>query len=426
MSAGHERESLSHVDAAWLRMDSPVNAMVITSALLFEGAVPFAAIEALIAERLLPHLRFRQRVVDLGLPLLAPCWELDPAFDLRAHLHHVRVPAPADKAAFADLLSDLMSLRLDHDHPLWQAYIVDDAPGGTALVVRLHHCIGDGVALVRLLLSLCDGSHPVLPHEVGLRPPPKTHGAVELAKRAASQAATLGRLLLLPADAATPLKGPLGTRKLVAWSEPMPLEGVKAAAQRFGATVNDVLSAALTGALREYLVRRDCMHDGLQVRSMVPVFLRDEETEGLGNHFGLVFLDYPVGLADGAARVREIKRSMDALKCADDATVAFGVLDAIGIASAELEHIALEIFTRKATLLTTNVPGPPEPVTLAGSKVHELLVWAPVSGYIGLGVTLISYAGHVRMGVNADARLVESPSEIVEAFERDLTRLIAQ
>jgi len=424
MSTTHDRETLSHVDAAWLHMDSPVNPMVITAALCFDGPVPFAVVEALVVERLLPHVRFRQRAVDSALPLGRAHWELDPDFELHAHLHHLRTPAPADKAAFAELISDLMGQKLDRSRPLWQAHVVDDAPGGTALVVRLHHCIGDGVALVRLLMSLCDGVRE-RPPEVGLVRPPRATTNAELAKRAASQAGTLGRLLLLPADSQTPLKGPLGTRKLVAWSRPMPLDGVKAAAQRLGATVNDVLSASVAGALREYLSRRDCMRAGLQIRSMVPVFFRDEETGALGNHFGLVFLDYPVGVADGASRVREIKHSMDKIKAADDATVAFGVLDAIGTASAELEHIALELFTRKATLLTTNVPGPPEAVTLGGAALRELLVWAPVSGYIGLGVTLISYAGSLFMGVNADARLVEEPAEIVDAFERDLSALIA-
>lgn len=425
MSESPLRTPLSHVDAAWLRMDSPVNPMVITVALVFEGHIPFGRIERVISERLLPHARFREHVVDPALPLSAPYWQVCEGFQLGNHLHHLRVPAPADRASFAALVSDLMSTRLDPSQPLWQAYVVDDALSGTALVARLHHCIGDGVSLVRLLLSLCDGlAHPA-PAQVGLKRAAQSHDPLELSKRALSQATTLGRLLLLPSDTPTPLKGKLGIQKVCAWSEAFDLEPVRVRAHELTATINDVLCAAVTGALRSYLERRDCMRSGLQIRSMVPVFFRDDDPGALGNHFGLVFLDLPVGEADPIRRVRAIKHSMDTIKGADDATVAFGVLDAIGTASADLEHIALDVFTRKATLLTTNVPGPAETILLDGAPVRDLLVWAPVSGYIGLGVSLVSYAGKVRLGVNADRGLVESPQEIVEAFELELRALLA-
>ncbi len=418
-----ERTAFSHVDAAWLRMDSRTNPMVITACLRFDGVVPFAMIEALIRERLIPQRRFRERVVDSRLPLSTPQWELDEAFEPSAHIHHVRVPAPADRAAFAALLSDLTSAPLDRARPLWQVHVVDDALGGTALVARLHHCIGDGVSLVELLLSMCDDGRVAAPARVGLARPKRPDSAGELARRAASQATTLGRLLLLPPDSASPLKGPLGTRKRVAWSEALPLADVKRIARGLGATVNDVLCAAVAGALRRYLAARGALADAERLRALLPVFFRDDERSGLGNHFGLVFLDYPIHLAEPHARVRAVKQAMDVLKAADDATVAFAVLDAVGTASPELEHIALEIFTKKATLLTTNVPGPSEPVTLGGQPLRELIVFAPVSGYIGLGVTLISYARNVYMSVYADAQLIEHPDEIAEAFADELRAL---
>lgn len=435
MTAGHgttgqggadaQQQPMSHVDAAWRRMDSATNPMVITSVLLFEGGVPFAQVEQLLRERLLPHPRFTQRVVESHIPLAAPHWERDPHFDLRAHLHHVRLPAPADRAQLEELVGDLMSTPLDPDRPLWQAHVVDDAPGGkTALVVRLHHCIGDGVTLVKLLLSLCDDGQAPRPRAVGLKPGPHLHGALDLARAAAGQAATLGRLVLLPADADSPLKGPLSTRKHVAWSEGFSLEGVRTVAGAAGATVNDVLETAVTGALRDYLLEVDALPpQGRPVRAMVPVFLQGDERHGLGNHFGLVFLDLPVDIPDPQQRLREVKRRMDTIKQGDDATVAFAVLDAIGTASSELEHIALEVFTRKASLLTTNVPGPPSHATLGGRKLETMLVWAPVSGYIGLSLTMLSYAGEVRLGVSADAQRVASPRKLADAFTRQLEAL---
>ncbi|HEX8950717.1 MAG TPA: wax ester/triacylglycerol synthase domain-containing protein, partial [Polyangia bacterium] len=158
-------ERLSAVDAAWLRMDSPTNRMMITSVLTFDEPIDFGALARLLEERLLPHERFRQRVVDGA---RGPSWELDPEFDLRSHLHHVALPEPGDRATLAELVSDLMSSPLDRTRPLWQAHLVDGIEGGgAALVVRLSHCIGDGIALVRLLLSLTDDARGAAPQHVG-------------------------------------------------------------------------------------------------------------------------------------------------------------------------------------------------------------------------------------------------------------------
>ena len=425
MFSRDDSEPVSHIDAAWLRMDSPQNPMVITSALLFDGPVPFEAIRRAVEDRFLPNIRFRQRVIDSRLPLVSPRWELDPDFDIRAHLHHVRLPAPGGESAFEDFVSELMSTRLDSSRPLWQTYVIDDAPGGTAVVSRIHHCIGDGVSLVKILVSFCDdvGTRKA-PQKVGVKRARRPQRPADLAKRAASQAATIGRLLLLPVDPPTPLRGPLGTTKRVARARPYSLEAIKTAAHRSDAKVNDLLTAAVAGMLRDYLGRQGVQLDGLQLRTLVPVFLSDDSPGGLGNHFGLVFLDLPLFMADAEERVREIKHRMDRLKSQDDATIAFAVLDLLGIASHDLEHIYLEVFSRKASLLTSNVPGPQEGACLAGVPLREMAVWAPVTGYLGTGVTFMSYNGEVFMTVHADAKLVSDPRQLVEGFEREMNTLL--
>lgn len=423
--ASARREALAPVDAAWLRMDTPNNLMVITSLLVFDAPVEFSAIEALIRDRLLPHERFRQRVVSSKL-LGVPHWELDPEFDLRGHLHRVALPDPGDQRALEDMVSDLMSTPLDHSKPLWQAHFIERADGGAALLVRLHHCIGDGVALTALLLTLTDEGGGATPPEVGVLPP-HPERLVELAKQTREQAKTLGRLLFLPSDPKTLFKGELGTQKRAAWSGPIDLGTVKAAARAFGATVNDVLVSALTGALRSYLEEHAGWRDGLELRALVPVFVRGRAAEGdLGNHFGLVFLELPLGIADLKQRVGEVKRRMDAIKAQPDALVAIEVLAAMGVAASEIEHIGIDLFTRKATFMITNVPGPPEALHLAGRRLDSMMVWAPVSGHIGIGMSLLSYAGHVRLGVASDARRVSEPERIVQAFERELARLAAR
>lgn len=404
------------VDAAWLRMDSPTNAMVITAMMILEPAPSFASIVALVEERLLRHERFRQRVVEPTLGL--PHWELDPSFDVGDHVHQRTLPEPRDQAALERLVGELASAPLDRSKPLWQLYLIEGAPGGGALVARLHHSMGDGVALVRFLLGLTDEGRGLEGPEIGVSPP-HAHGVLEHAKVAAAQATTLGRLLFLPSDPPSALKGDLGTRKRTAWSAPEPLDDVSDLAHRVGGKVNDVLMGALTGALASFL--RTHGSDPGEIRALVPMYVKQEDAgHELGNHFGLVYVALPLGVADPVERIRELKRRVDLIKSQPDAIVAMGVLSAMGVATRELEHIGIELFTMKATVMITNVPGPPAPMHLTGSVVTDLMVWAPVSGRISIGLSFLSYAGRIRLGVVADAGLVRDATEITSAFTSEL------
>ena len=408
---------LSHVDSAWLRMERLENPMVITTALSMRGQVQFEDMLRVIEERFLKNERFLLRVVDSRLPLVPPHWERDAHFDLRSHVHHVRLPAPGGERAFDDFVGDLMSTRLDPDKPLWQTYIVDDAPHGTAMVSRIHHCLADGVALVRVLLGLAD-EHVAMPRtEVGQKRARGPLNLQALSRRASSYAATLGRLLLLPSDPHTLLRGALGGRKRATRAQPIPLAALKAAAKKHGATLNDLLATVVTATLHDYLESEGVCTTGLTLRALQPVFLPDTDDTGLGNHFGLVFADLPVGVRDPTERMVEVKRKLDQLKAQDDATVAFAVLDAVGVASHDLEHLWLEIFSRKATVLLSNVPGPSEPIRLAGHIVEDVTVWAPGGGYLGVGFSAVSYAGNVRVSLHVDSKLNLDPNALARAFD---------
>ncbi len=414
------REPLRAVDAAWLRMDSPTNAMVINSLLVFRDPPGIDGIRALVEDRLLVHRRFRQRVIEPSLGL--PHWELDPQFDVSAHLHHIALPAPGDQAALETLVSDLASTSLDRQKPLWQLYLIDGVGKGGALLARLHHSMGDGVALVRFLLGLTDEGALLSPPEVGVEAP-RPSGLAERAKLASAQALALGRMLLLPPDSNTVLKGELGTQKRVAWSEPAGLDPIKSACRRQGVKLNDLLVAALTGALARFLEEHGRI-DGLELRALVPVYVRDASAgDELENHFGLVYVSLPIAVRDRGERLRQLHQSFESIKAQPDAVVALGVLGALGVASTEIEHIGIQLFTRKASVMITNVPGPPVEIHLTGSALSEMLVWAPVSGQIGVGLSLLSYAGQVRLGVAADARRLPDPRVLVRFYEEELAAL---
>jgi WS/DGAT/MGAT family acyltransferase len=443
------RTPLSSADAVWLRMEDPANMMMVTGILTFSRRVDLARLKGVIEERLLAFPRFRQRVVESPLGVGSPQWVTTRGFDVDAHVHHAAVPGSGDKVALEAFVSDLTSTPLDFSKPPWQFHLVDHGPG-SVLVARLHHCIADGVALVGVLLSLTD-TEP--------RPPPRARGEMELdegvgglgdlfkagnalaqaglglarepgrvmhlAGRGALAAATLAELALMLPDPKTSLKGELGFRKRVAWSDPVDLAAVKAAGAREGATVNDVLVSATAGALRRYLRGRGDAVSGLEIRAAVPVNLRPlDQAHKLGNQFGLVLAPLAVGVADPRRRLRETKRRMDEVKSSMQPMVTFGLLNVLGMAPSRLQSVALDFFGAKSSLVLTNVPGPRQRLYLAGRRLEEVMFWVPPSGRLGLGVSILSYAGEVMVGVVSDAGLVPDPQRIVAGFEAELALLV--
>lgn len=442
------KQPLSAVDAAWLRMEDPTNLMMVTGILLFEGRVGLERLRAVIEERLLDFARFRQRVEEPLFGIGLPQWVTDDRFDLDAHLHHVALPAPGDKAALEAFVSDLLSTPLDFSKPLWQIHLVEHATG-SAVVSRIHHAIADGIALIQVLLSLTDTSRRPRRKAAEGRPRPAPDGgssllraggwlaqagfglvrdpaqALRMAELGAGAALTLARVAVMPPDPSTALKGPLGVRKRAAWSDPIPLEEVKAAGAHAGGTINDVLVTAAAGALRRYLRGRGEELRGLDVRAAVPVNLRPlDEGHRLGNRFGLVFLGLPLGIDEPQARLLEVKRRMDELKSSLQPVVAFGALNAIGFLPSRLQPLPVRMFGSKASLVLTNVPGPREQLYLAGEPLKRAMFWVPQSGRMGLGISILSYAGEVLVGVASDAGLVPDPQTLVEGFHSDLNDLL--
>ena len=458
---------LSPVDNAWLRMEHPTNLMMITGVFFFDQPIEFSRVIELINRRLLPFRRFRQRVMQPRFSWIPAYWEDDPHFDINSHVHRIALPAPGNQVALQELINDFMGTPLDFSKPLWQFHLVENYGDGCALLCRLHHCIGDGVALMRVLLSLTDdvsepnesqaqepvGSRPratgngrtVRPLASGLQRTRKLSANLlntsleKLSdpeqllaglKFGAESSAALANLLLLSPDPKTPYKGDLGVAKRCAWTRPLLLSDVKAVGRVSGGTVNDVLLTAVAGALGKYLRSRGEPIGGLNFRAIVPVNLRpaDEDLK-LGNAFGLVFLSLPVGIDDPLDRLYELKKRMDAIKGTPEAIVAFGILNAIGIASRGIEDIVIGLFGQKATTVMTNVPGPKEVRFFAGRPIRGLMFWVPQSGRLGLGVSILSYAGDVLVGIATDAGLTPDPESIVahihEEFEElmDLVRL---
>ncbi len=457
---GRTREAMSKVDTAWLRMERPTNLMMITGVFMFAGHLDLPAVRALLGERFLAYRRFRHKAVNTP---SSAYWELDADFDLDWHVRLAALPGAADKPELEAFVGELASTPLDHSKPLWQFHLIENYRGGSVLVARIHHCYADGLALVQVMLSLTDTApdpekHAELartwlqrdggnvwqrmlePAQAGLGKAMKIGNrvwekaaamladpavAADVAREGGEITRELAIALSLPDDPPTLLKGPLGVVKRVAWADPLPLEDVKTLGKVLGCTVNDVLLACATGALRGYLLDQGQDVDGLTIRATVPVNLRPlEHAKKLGNHFGLVFLDLPVGEGNPLRRLQRITASMQELKRSRQAFVTLGLLALLGMGPQALQGPALELFSRKATAVATNVPGPQQPLYLAGAEVRELMFWVPQSGSIGVGLSILSYNGNVHFGLIGDAKRVRDPDAVAQRFAAEFEKLV--
>ena len=452
---------MSGVDRAWLRMDEPTNLMIINGVMMMDRRIDEARIRRVVAERLARIPRFRDRAVKRG--ALGWGWRRDEQFAVDRHLEVDVLREPGGDAELTEYVSDRMNEALPFDRPLWRLHLVQGYGEESALLWRLHHCIGDGIALMVLLLALTD-----LDRDADLRPdggglwgndnpladlfgeerlpadeayrhleellpegarlltkPAETIGALNPWVLRAASIPSFLRLSLRWPDPSTPLKGPLTSGKRVAWSRPIPLEAVQVARQRLGGTMNDVVLTGLAGALRRYL--RDEGHEtaGLDVRGVVPVSLRPvAEMAELGNQFGLVFLSLPLGIGDPEARMAELRRRMGKLKRSVEPWVVMKMLDLVAYVPKWIQGIVVRIFGTKGTAVITSVPGPSRLLYLAGAAIRGITFWVPQSGRLGLGLSFMTYAGEVRLGVATDTGIVAEPARIVEAFEAELAELI--
>jgi WS/DGAT/MGAT family acyltransferase len=430
MGVGLAAERMSRVDTAWLRMDTEANLMLILGVWMMRPGIRLAQLRERAAERLLRYPRFRQKVVE---DELGAQWVEVPGLDLRRHVLAERLKRRRGQSAEAALqarVAELASTALDPDQPLWQLHLIEDFEGGSALIARLHHCIADGVALIGVMLSFADGG--VAPPAAAASRESEADWLAQLLKPL-STAAHLGprvisdvaALALMADDSPTRLKGRAGPLKRVAWGPGLPLDAVRAVSRAMGVTVNDVLLSCVAGALGAYLRARGDATEGQEVRAMVPVNLRrPEQSHELGNRFGLVPLVLPIGIANPVKRLYAVHARMRSLKGSLQPVLAFGLLSIAGLLIKPVQQAMLGIFARKATAVMTNVPGPAQALHFCGATVERVMFWVPQSGDIGVGVSILSYAGQVQFGLITDAGLCPDPEAVVAQFEPEFQQLL--
>jgi diacylglycerol O-acyltransferase / wax synthase len=213
--------------------------------------------------------------------------------------------------------------------------------------------------------------------------------------------------------------------KRVAWAEPICLDDVKSIGRALDCSINDVLLSSVAGAIRSYLSRRGEAVEHVTIRALVPVNLRrPEKALKLGNRFGLVFLDLPIGIENPVERLYAVRSNMRALKGSYQPMLALGILAAMGAGPKVLQEQLLALLAKNATAVMTNVPGPQQPLYLGGSRIESMMFWVPQSGDIGMGVSILSYNGQVHFGLVTDRSLCPDPDRIIERFAPEFDKLV--
>ena len=466
-----QAQRMSRVDTAWLRMDNDVNLMMIVGVWLLTPAITLQALRQRIEDKLLQYDRFLQKAVP---DAMGAMWVSDETFDITRHVARTTLQpeeGESERHALQRLCGELATTPLDPARPLWQFHLIENYEGGSAMVARVHHCIGDGIALTSVMMSITDGgsnppkrrskvqaeaADPNSPdHDwlsdavikpltdltvkaiamygdgVGKSMDMLSHpgqpllGGMDMARTGIKVVGDVAALAVMADDSPTLLKGKPNGKKVVAWSEPLSLDHVKTIGKGLGCTVNDVLLACVAGALGAHLQSRGQDPQGKEIRAMVPVNLRPlDKAWQLGNRFGLAPLVLPIGIDNPIERVYAVRQRMNQLKGSYQPLLAFGVLAVTGLFIKPVQDLVLGLFAKKTTAVMTNVPGPAVPLKFCGSTLRQTMFWVPASGNVGVGVSILSYGGGVQFGLITDAALCSQPQAIIDRFEPEFQKLL--
>ncbi|MCS7484790.1 wax ester/triacylglycerol synthase family O-acyltransferase [Umezawaea endophytica] len=428
-------DQLSPLDVAFLCLEDDKNPMHLGAVASFAPHRPVhpARIVALLCERAQEISKLRKRTQVSWLPLGGASWVDDPRFAVEDHVtgHHLRGPGGEDR--FADLVSTLMAQPLDLDRPPWELHVITGLAGGRfAVVVKLHHALCDGLKAVGLGLRLLDDLGRDLPLTTESEPEPVGLAAsVFDSLKELAGTATIASAVLR--SARTP-----GTRSPVLTRSPRPrqvvmarlgVDEVQRVRRRHGGTVNDVLLALVTGALRQWLVAHDSAGAGATVRALIPVSTRgrDPRGGGPGNQISGFLCELPVGEPDARERLRIVRADMDRHKAEGPARGPGALPLLADRIPAALHRLATPLAGRCAPLLfdalVTSVHLPALPLTLDGAELKEMYPVAPVAAGHAVGVALSVYRSGVHICLHTNQPWISGSRWLLGALRRELAAL---
>jgi len=438
-------ERLSGEDFSFLAFENPHVHTHVGATQIFEAGpmrTPGGGINAELYKRAIEsilHLipRYRQRLIWTPIEN-RPAWVDDPEFNLDYHIRHTALPHPGSDEELKRLTARIMSVQLDHARPLWEMWVVEGLKGDRfAVINKLHHCMVDGrsgMQVAQLTLS------PSPKYEIRKPPPyvPRTlpsqsellrdvllrrlnlpfqivaglrnfrRETTDLGRELRIRLEAVGEVLgwaTLP-KAVSPLNGPLGPHRRFDWLTTS-LAECKAVRDATGCSMNDVLLAAVAGAVREFCISRRVHPSDVEFRAANPVDVRQESDTGrMGNRVSSWLVKLPIGEPDPRKRLDQIHEVTEALKSSRQALGVDMMMAVADWQPATMLSLGLRATNRSASMIVTNIPGPPKPLYLLGARLLEMYSCVPLLENQGVGLTIISYDGTLCWGFNADYELV--------------------
>jgi WS/DGAT/MGAT family acyltransferase len=458
-TAGDHLDRLTAVDASFLTNESSSSHMHVGAILIFEGPPPlYVDLVEHIRGRLNQVPRFRQRIVVPPLEAGRPLWADDVNFNLTYHIRHTGLPEPGGEDELRQLAARVFSQQLDRSKPLWELWLVQGLERDRfAILTKTHHAMVDGVSGVDIGTVLFDLEPVPQPIERiddwKPRPEPSTstlvtRAATDLAstplklaeraveavrnpettaRRIAEGLEGVGEVVGALADPApdVPLNQEIGPHRRFVWAR-SELATFKRIKNGLGGTVNDVVLAVVTGALREWLHGRGVRTEGLELRALVPVSIRSEDERGnLGNRIAAMRAPLPVYVDDPVRRLRVVSEAMEGLKRSKQALGAEVISRFNDFAPPTLlaQASRVNFSTRLFNLIVTNVPGPQLPLYVLGREMEEIFPVAFLPPNHALAVAIMSYNGRIGFGLLADYDSVEDVDEIAEGITASLAEL---
>jgi len=456
--ASYRYERLSSQDSGFLEWETPNLTMHGGGTQVFdpgplatpEGGIDFEKISRAFESVLHKVPRYRQKIAWTPGEKHA-IWVDDQHFNIAYHLRHTSLPRPGNESQLKRLAARIMERPLDRSRPLWENWVVEGLEGGRfATIAKTHHCLVDGMGGVDIAtstMSMTPDARIVEAPRFVPRPGPsraelrrdESARALGLPLRAARAAGDffrshedparelglraralrdVSRWLLVPASE-TPLNGPVGPHRILEWLS-LSLDDIKAVRKAMGCSVNDVVLTIVTGATREFLIRRAAGPDEMDFRVATPVSVRSEADRGrLGNRVSSWILRLPVGIDDPRKQLAEIHQTTQELKSSNEAA-------AVEMMESLREFLPLDIQSlSKGTtnMFVTNVPGPQFPLYLLGAELRDIFVHAPLIENLGLVIGVMSYNGKVCWGLTADYDRVPDLADFARLIPRAFERL---
>jgi WS/DGAT/MGAT family acyltransferase len=460
-------DRLNFLDHSFLRLESQTQPMHVAGVGIYEAGPLRKPDGGIDADRIRDYIESRLSLIPRYRQILAftpvegrPVWVDDPHFNIHYHVRHSSLPKPGDDRQLKRVAARIMEQKLDRSRPLWEIWVLEGLqdPDRFAIIVKVHHAVVDGISGVDVLAVLLKPEPETeferaptwiprpAPSSVELAwaetkrrlsAPLKTamhvQQAIERAQDPRSDLQTVARAAagslsrMLKPVSQTPLNVPIGPHRRFDWMT-MSLADVKEVRRGVGGSVNDVVLATVSGAVRGFLESRRVNVDTLDFRVMAPVSIRSDRERGtLGNRVSAWMVDLPLSERDPARCVQKIREQTEKLKTSQDAMGAEVLTKVVSWSPSTLLTVGARLMTRAYpfNLVVTNVPGPQQPLYLLGSRMLVNYGLVPLTDYLALGIVIFSYDGTLSWGLNADWDRIPDLHDLVLGIEgafRDLQR----